>query len=275
MVSEKLRLKAITSVIDVASTEFPIVDKNQTLVHAIRLMDKYGIDRVVVIDDKKLVGIMTKKDLLDKLMAERTRRVSASRLHVSSFMSMNPIVITPDLTVNEAARIMIEKNISSLPILMDDEVKALLTKHDLAKIYLDIDDLLVKEVMGPVAFIAQFGDRVIHVRQRFRDYDIEFAPVIDFEEKLVGTVSINEIADAYIEFHEIIDERHRKEKRQRLYVEDIMKRAPATVTPDTPVSEAVKEILNENTRGIVVVEEKEIVGVLTITDLTKTLALIP
>ncbi|HID41061.1 MAG TPA: CBS domain-containing protein, partial [Pyrodictium sp.] len=72
---------------DIMQTDYPAVDKDETLEHAVRVMKKYDSDRVLAFEDDKLVGIMTKKDIMVKLATLRTRNVALGRMHVSSFMT--------------------------------------------------------------------------------------------------------------------------------------------------------------------------------------------
>ncbi len=273
MVSVKLKEKSQVPVIEVAETKFPVIDKNQSIMQAIKLMNKYGTDRVVVTDKGVPVGIMTNKDLMDKLLMERTRRVTAGRMHVSSFMSEDLKTIKPNATVAQAAKMMIDYNISSLPVVDDGVLRGLVTKKSLVKAYIGVDDMTAKDVMEPVVYKAKFGERLIHIRTVMKETEMYFMPVFDYEGKLVGTVSIDEIASALVEFHEFVPEKHRRERRKQLCVEDVMHRPPTTVMLSDKVEIIARKILELNVRGVIVLESNgDVVGVATTDSLTRTLA---
>ena len=276
MISSKLREYSYTKVCEVMMKEYPVIDKDQSILQAIREMDKYGIDRIVVVENGEPIGIMTKKDVVNKLLVERTRRSSAARMHVSSFMSSPIIKINEGENIVEAARKMVEKDISSL-LVVDSEgnPKGLVTKWGLVSIYRFVDDMHVRDALEPVIYTPRFGDRVIHLRALMLEKKFFFAPVVDLNGRVAGVVSIDEIADAIITFYEFVPEKFRRRKRRELYVEEIMRRPPLTVKLDDTLSQVSHELLRSRSRGAVVVDEEEkILGVVTIDGLTKTLSIV-
>ncbi len=276
MISKKLREYSYTKICEVMLKNYPVVDKDQSIMQAIREMEKYKTDRVIVIEDGEPIGIMTKKDVVNKLLVERTRRSSTARMHISSFMSSPLIKINETETIVEAAKQMIEKDISSL--LVVDEVgkpKGLITKWELAGIFKFVDDMYVRDVLEPVIYSSKYGDRVIHVRAVMLEKKFFFTPVIDLNGRVAGTVSIDEIADALIMFYEFVPERFRRRKKRELYVEEIMRRPPIIAKLEDPLSQTSSELVEERTRGAVVLnDEGGVLGVITIDGLTKTLSMV-
>ena len=51
-------------VADIMLMDIPIVSKDYSLTHVVKIMDKYEIDRVIVVKEGKLIGIATKKDII-------------------------------------------------------------------------------------------------------------------------------------------------------------------------------------------------------------------
>jgi len=251
-------------VIRIALKEFPVVDKDQSISIALKLMSKYGLDRVLVSDNGEIIGIVTKKDLLDKLLVERTRRTTASRMHVSSFMSAPLITVKGDENIGTAARLMSEKNISSLPVEIDGEISGLITKREFLKVFTDVKNVHVERIMSPVVYIARVGDRLLHIRNLMMEHNVYYFPIVDYKKQIVGSISIEEIADAFIYFHEHVPERHRKEKRQNIFVEDVMRRPPIIVGLDTSIGDLASRLLSERQRGAIVVHENEIRGIVTL-----------
>lgn len=109
-----------------------------TLPDAERLMDCKMIRRLPVVEDGRLVGIVTYGDIRNA----RPSRVSSlsfwlliflvTRLKVSEIMTPNPITISPDTTIGEAAQLMLKNMISGLPV-VDDEgnLVGIITESDI------------------------------------------------------------------------------------------------------------------------------------------------
>lgn len=251
-------------VVSIALNEFPVVDKDQSISIALKLMSKFGLDRVLVSDNGEIIGIVTKKDLLDKLLVERTRRTTASRMHVSSFMSTPLITIEGDESIGTAAKLMSEKNISSILVIIDGKVSGLITKREFLKVFTGVKDISVDKIMSAVVYIAKVGDRLLHIRNLMMEHNVYYFPIIDYKKQIVGSISIEEIADAFIYFHEHVPEKHRKEKRQNIFVEDVMKRPPIIVGLDTSIGDLASKLLSERQRGAIVVHENEIRGIVTL-----------
>lgn len=249
--------------IELARKDFPLVDKNQTLSHAFKLMEKYRIDRIIVTEDKMPIGIMTKKDVLSKLMMERTRLVTASRLHISSFTSTPLIHIEPNTSISEAISIMLSKKVSSLPITKDEKVVGLLLKLNIAALFIDNDSIKSQELSIPPIKIAKYGERVTHLRELFLFSNAIFIPVVDTFGKLVGNITVNEIADALFFYHENIRESSRKKAKKEIFVEDVMSRPPIWVDRGAYIKEAASKMLALNSKGITVLDGEKIFGIIT------------
>ncbi len=266
MIGERTLLENLVKekVMSVALKEFPVVDKDQSISIALKLMSKFGLDRVLVSDNGEIIGIVTKKDLLDKLLVERTRRTTASRMHVSSFMSAPLITIKGDENIGTAAKLMSEKNISSIPVEIDGEISGLITKREFLKVFTVVKNIYVERIMSPVVYIARVGDRLLHIRNLMMEHNVYYFPIVDYKKQIVGSISIEEIADAFIYFHEHVPEKHRKEKRQNIFVEDVMRRPPIIVGLDTSIADLASRLLSERQRGAIVVHENEIRGIVTL-----------
>ena len=92
--------------------ENSVIDKNCGLKMAIIELNKKGLGAVSVIDEGKLVGIITDGDLRRQLEKE----ADIYNLRVVDVMSSNPITISGDKLAVQAMEIMKEKNISCLPV---------------------------------------------------------------------------------------------------------------------------------------------------------------
>ncbi len=253
----------MVTVKEIINPEIPVIDKNDSLYHAFKIMEKTGIDKVIVLENrvvepgreiKTLAGILTSRDIVLKLGTQRVRLTTASKLHVSSFMNIPPIYISPDTSIFEAAKIMADKRIGILPVVEGNHVLGGILRDQLVRLASE-DDTEVRHIMDTNPVTARTIDRVLKVRQDMLGNDISFIPVLDERDELVGYVTIYEVAFSLVRFEDIVPAKYRKERIMHLIVEDIMRFRPPRLRIMDTVSKAVVEIYKKNSRGAVVVDE--------------------
>src|ERR1041384_1399185 len=92
------------------------VDPSDTIGEAAEKMNAASVGAVVVGEDfVRIVGIVTERDLL-RAVASRAR---AAEARVRQWMTLDPVTIDPDTTIDEAAEIMFEHNFRHLPVVKD------------------------------------------------------------------------------------------------------------------------------------------------------------
>jgi CBS domain-containing protein len=253
--------------------EYPAVDKDETLEHALRVMERYELDRVLAFESKRLVGVMTKRDVMVKLATLRTRSLMPGRLHVSSFMTPNPVTVEPSIPAVEAARIMLEREIGSLPVVDESgDVVGLVTRWEVAQLATYLHDVRAVDVMVTAPVTLKTGNRVLHARQVLLQYGLIFVPVVDDEGRPVGYVTVDEVADAFIAIHDVA-ERYRRVRVENLLVDDIMRLRPPVVEPSDTLPRIYEAITARRSKGAVVVREGRVVGMVTLVELMKAVAL--
>jgi len=258
---------------DYVFREVPVIDKNDTLYHAFKLVEKTGIDKIIATENrviepgkevKSIAGIVTSRDIVLKIATERLRLTTPSKVHLSSFMSINPYFVSVDEDITNVIKVMVEKGYGIVPVVSNDnEVLGGILRDELIKLA-EGDDTEVRVIMDTNPLIARTTDRILKIRQDMLNNDISFMPVLDERDELVGYITIYEVAYALLKFQDIVPAKHRKERIMHLIVEDVMRFRPPRLRIVDTVSVAVKEILKKNSRGAVVVDEiGRVAGVIT------------
>lgn len=121
-------------------TKDPItISPNTTLPEAHAKMKSADVRRLLVTDEEgNLIGIITEGDLRRAEASPATTlsiwelNYLLNRLEVKEFMAANPITISRQSTIGEAARLMLEEKISGLPVVDEEEnLVGIITESDI------------------------------------------------------------------------------------------------------------------------------------------------
>ena len=121
-------------------TRNPVTADSETLVlDAQKLMKENNIRRLPVVDKGKLVGIVTKHDLLEASPSPATSlsvfelNYLLAKMKVKEIMKKNPVTITPDTPFEEALRLGQEKKIGAFPVVENGKLVGITTESDIIR----------------------------------------------------------------------------------------------------------------------------------------------
>ncbi|HPX77180.1 MAG TPA: CBS domain-containing protein [Methanobacterium sp.] len=260
---------------DIMSREVFLVDKDQNIQDALKIMKKHKVSRLPVINTnndhiKELVGIMTEKDIARRLGSSRYGNLAPSHFYVSTVMSHVPLTIESNKSIGVAAQIMVENNIGGIPVVDGGEIKGMLTKTDFinATKGRSFQEIQVKDRMTTDPITVGPQDRLVHARRLIFDEDIGRLPVVDGDE-LQGIVTAKDVARSMISFRKVVPDKYKPARIRNLLVEDVMTQNVKTVSGNASIEE-VSNIMAENKfNGLPVLDEGELTGIITKTDLIK------
>ena len=104
------------------------VKPNATVKNAVKLMNTHEISCLVVVNHEKPIGIVTEQDMMRRVI-HKSRIPEKTR--VSDIMSKPLIAATPNMHAQEAAKLMLERNIRKLPVVENERLIGLVTLTDL------------------------------------------------------------------------------------------------------------------------------------------------
>ncbi len=95
-----------------------------------------GIRHLPVVRDRKLVGILTQRDVLRSGLSGNA---SAREIAVSEVMTKEPTSVRPSLGLSSAARLMLERKFGCLPVCEDDgTLVGIVTEADFVRFAADV-----------------------------------------------------------------------------------------------------------------------------------------
>ncbi len=127
---------------DIMTVEVTTLGRNDTLLLAKDIMNLGRVRHFSVVEDDELVGVVSQRDLyrasLGTVMqyGEKAQRAFLESVAVKEVMA-DPISISPDATVRDAARLMMEHKIGCLPVLEDSRLVGIVTETDMLQVVAD------------------------------------------------------------------------------------------------------------------------------------------
>jgi len=259
----------IVMVKDIMTTDVISVDKDVNLQQVLRLMKKHDITKIPVLEDKKLIGMITDNIIAYKLGSIRKRGVPASRLHASSVTDKNIECISVDTEVKTILKKVGKPGPTMLCVTDDKNLLGVVTKADLLPLVNSRKQ--IREIMKKNILTVSSDDRVIHARRIMVDENIARLPVVD-KGRLVGMVSDNEIAFAFAEVKRSFSTGHQKHRLDELQVGNIMKAPALWAQPNITGAQAASIMLKKNVGALPVIENDKIIGIVSRTDLLNTIS---
>jgi len=117
-------------IVNLMTSDPVTIGPHDTLAKAKSIMDAGHFRRVPVLDNGRLVGILTERDLHDYTGYLESTRVNAA-------MRTALVTVTPYNTVEDAARLMLKHKIGGLPIVAENgALVGIVTTSDLLRAFL-------------------------------------------------------------------------------------------------------------------------------------------
>ena len=103
------------------------IGPNATVIDAIRLMDEKNVGALPVVEDGKLVGIVSERDYTRKVILKGR---SSKDTPVNDIMTRQVLTVNPSDSVTECMQIMTDKRVRHLPVLDETNLVGILSIGD-------------------------------------------------------------------------------------------------------------------------------------------------
>lgn len=174
-----------------------IITPDSTIGKALVIMRENGISRLPVVKNDKLVGLVTIRDIIDKVLQPRTRvtrgevageKIRSLGYKVSDIMTKSVIQASPEEELSSAVKKMIENDVSCLVIVSHNRVAGIITWTDILEI---------------VASLEARERPPIHIQVSFKIEEIsptEKSEIIKTAEKYISKLG-KTLGDGYLLLH--------------------------------------------------------------------------
>lgn len=136
-------MKQRVPVSQIMSKKLVTLNPAQTLYDAERLFKKHKIRHIPVVEDGRIIGIISYSDLLRISFADmiddedEVTSVVYDMYTIPQIMTKTPLTVTSETTVKEVAEILSNQSFHSIPVLENEKLVGIVTTTDLIKYLLE------------------------------------------------------------------------------------------------------------------------------------------
>ena len=242
---------------DVMSTNVVTIGPKQTMALAANLMADDGVSTLVVVDNGVVVGIITEKDFLERVIAKGK---SALDVEVREVMSCPVVSVTPDITVLEAGQVVQERGVKRLPVINSGSLVGIVTQTDLICVltsygmWRDIAEIMTRDVAT-----VQIDTTVSEAASIMATHGIS-GIVVMRADRVAGMLTERDLLKRVVAVGR---------DPARVRMEEIMSHPVMSVPPYFSVFSASRVMEKTHIRRLVVEDNKWLCGVVTQTDIFK------
>lgn len=142
-----------------------------------------------VVKDGKVIGVVTRQDLLKK----------PNEAQIAMLMSRNPITISPEASIEEAARVILTNKIRRLPVVRDDKLVGIVSVVDIVR---EIAERGYKEPISKyiaMTTITVWEETPLTVAGRIMELaGVKDVPVLNTKLELVGLITDRDLINAAV-----------------------------------------------------------------------------
>lgn len=273
--------------IDIGDTKVVQVRPDDSVDHAIALLEQHGFRHLPVMERGRILGMVSDRDLLsavamlpssERMSAEEgPARVGATR--ISQIMSSPAITVEAEASLEVAAELMLREGIRAIPLVYQDRVAGIVTETDFLKCYLDDRPIArksgwrlrkVADLMSSPVVTLKSGDQFVHAVRTMQSRRIRHLVIVD-DGKMMGLVSDRDLRRGLGGLPLQAQDERASASRSHMHVvmADVMSREVMTIEPSASIAE-VAEIMVKNKFGsLPVLRDGNLVGIVTEADLLR------
>ena len=277
------------NVADIMSSPVYVINIDEPVSHARKLMLKYRISTLLVLNEGKMVGIVTQSDLGNRLAQAEPlwRRRPIDQIPIKLLMTESVITIYPEASISQAAALMLENGVHDIPVVKNDIV-GIVTRTDIVRYVAEhsegIDTGILKMMTEDVVSVHRHHT-INHVIDEMNKNEIERVIVKDDAGKPVGMISRRSLALNLLTDNEGKlstksiklarksspggQKTYRYVKEVPLTAEDIMVSPIISIDVNEKIGDAAKKLIEEEITALPVSDGEEIVGIISRTDIMK------
>lgn len=167
------------------SRNIPVCAPDDGLDKAVQVMRDKKVRQLFVSDGEQLVGVLSRIDLQQVLpstattLAVNEMTYQLSRLKVRDYMTRKVVSVAPDTTIEEAARVMHDSDVSGLPVIKNGRLVGLINRRIMLEVFIEEMGLQVASSRITLELDDTPG-QILSVAQIVRDCGLNIVSIATF-----------------------------------------------------------------------------------------------
>lgn len=243
---------------DIMTREVITTREGECVAKAAKIMSQNKISCIVVMRDGEIIGMLTERDILNKILAMEKDPV---KVMVDEIMTSPVISINPDYTIVGASKLMEENNIRRIPVVESDQLIGIITQSDISNamssIWKNVGSIMTRDVVT-----IKEDENVSNAAKIMSKRNISCLVVMN-DGEVIGILTENDL------MRKIIAE---GKNPGDLLVRNIMTSPVIFVDPDYIVLKASRLMKKKGIRRIPIIKNGRLQGIVTQDDLVNAIS---
>jgi len=251
------------------------VRADDSLEQAARLMVSRGVRHLPVVEDDRLLGMLSERDLL------AFHGYGGLKASVRGAMAFPVETASLDDDVAAVASRMVDRKIGCLPIVTNGKVLGVISTTDLLALHARTSppsyetgfDGFVRDAMTRNPEVAHPDDYLLDAVGRLSRLGVRHLPVVDGDNRVLGMLSDRDVRQAVGDLQIWEGERGVSRRFSEQRVMQVASLSPMTISQDAPLSEAIHRFVDHRIGALAAVDEAgHLLGILSYVDVLRYLA---
>jgi len=160
----------------VMKTEVISMSPNDTLLNAARIMSGSHVGSIAIIEKGKFLGMLSSKDIINKVAKGR----DLSKIYAHEIISKKKTIsLSPENTLLEAAKVMVESRISVLPIVEGKKLVGIIGEKEILLTAPELLEILSEKLKRSVEIVKRWEQTISGLCDSCSQYSDDLRQVND------------------------------------------------------------------------------------------------
>jgi CBS domain-containing protein len=141
--TERIKMITVQTILRFKGSDVWSVTPQTSMLDALQLLKKKDVGALVVLENEKIAGIISERDLARQIADKGMCDVSRP---VVEFMTKNVFTITPEHTIEDCMLMMTQKHIRHLPVLEKEKLVGIISIGDVVKEIISNQEVLINSL---------------------------------------------------------------------------------------------------------------------------------